>query len=167
MEGERPAARGAETPMLSKASGFQTREDGKAYKNEAPLGSTAVAAAAASDEDKATWITDLSKLRAAEVTLDLSQMIDLDADGTAEGFACITGGRGNPCYVIDTVGEQVRYYTTTIQWQPGQAEIPQYFSTGKGSYIMHSPEGAVTGRGSGIIRLVRFDGGGYATETIQ
>ena len=167
MEGERPSPQGAEVPMLSKAAGFQTRDDSKLFKNEPPVGSTPTAKMAASPEDLTAWSTAFTALRGAPVTIDLSQMIDLDADGVAEGFACITGGRGSPCHVIDAVGEELRFYTTTIQWTPGNPEFPQYFSTDKGSYITHSPENAITNRGGGIIRLVRFNGSGFITETIQ
>lgn len=166
-EGTRPAARGAEVAMLNKASGFQANEDGKTFKNAPPVGSTPIAVAAASAEDLTAWSTALSALRAAPVTIDLSQMLDLNGDNTAEGFICVSGGQGNPCYVVDVVGEETRYYTTTVQWSAGQAEMPQYFSTETGSYISHSPAGATTNRGTGIIRLVRFDGSGYATEAIQ
>lgn len=166
-EGTRPAARGAEVVMLNKASGFQTSDDGKLFKNEPPVGSTPVAAAAATPEDLTAWSTALTALRAAPVTVDLSQMLDLDGDTVAEGFICVTGGRGNPCYVVDLVGEETRFYTTTLQWSAGDTEMPQYFSTEAGSYISHSPSGATTNRGTGIIRLIRFDGSGYATEAIQ
>jgi len=167
MEGERPAARGAEVPVLSKASGFQLREDSKAYKNEPPLGSTVVATAAASAEDLASWTAGLTAIRGGATTIDLSQMLDLNADGAMEGFVCVTGGLGSPCYVIDTVGEEVRYYTTTIQWTAGSTEPPQFFSTEKGAYVTHSPKDSISSRGNGIIRLIRFDGSGYATEMIQ
>ncbi len=166
-EGTRPAPRGAEVAMLSKASGFQTRDDGKLFKNEPPVGSTPIATAPASAEDLAAWTAALSAIRGAPATIDLSQMLDLDGDGATEGFLCMTGGRGNPCYVVDVVGEETRFYTTTLQWTAGDPELPQYFSTETGTYISHSPEGSATNRGTGIIRLVRFDGSGYATEAIQ
>lgn len=167
MEAERPAARGAEVAMLSKASGFQLREDGKTYTNAAPLGSTAIAPAAASAEDLARWASGLTGIRGGATTVDFSQMADLDGDGAAEGFACVTGGMGSPCYVIDTVGETERFYATTIQWTAGNPELPQFFSTDKGTYVAHSPADSVNNRGAGVIRLVRFDGTGYATESIQ
>lgn len=167
MEGERPAARAAEVPMLSKASGFQLREDGKTFKNEPPLGSTAVATAAASAADLASWTTAISAVRGSTATIGLSQMIDLNADGVAEGFACVTGGMGSPCYVIETVGEVARFYSTTLQWNAESAELPQFFATDKGTYITHSQKESTNNRGGGIIRLVRFDGSGYATESIQ
>ena len=167
MEAKRPEARGAEVPMLSKSSGFQLREDSKAYKNEPPLGSTAIASAAASAEDLAGWTAGLTAIRGGATTIDLSQMLDLNADGVAEGFVCVTGGLGSPCYIVDKVGEETRFYTTTIQWTAGNPELPQFFSTDKGSYITHSPKDSISTRGNGIIRIVRFDGSGYATESIQ
>ena len=125
------------------------------------------ATAAASAADLASWTTAISAVRGSTATIGLSQMIDLNADGVAEGFACVTGGMGSPCYVIETVGEVARFYSTTLQWNAESAELPQFFATDKGTYIAHSPKESTNNRGGGIIRLVRFDGSGYATESIQ
>lgn len=167
LEGTRTAPRGTAVPALSVASGFMNREGTKLFRNEPPVGSTPVPAAALSAEELAAWGATFAEMRGTEISVDLTQMINLDSDEALEGFVCIAGGRGNPCYIVDQVGTETRFYSTTIQWFTGDAEPPQFFSVENNGYIMHSPELATTNRGNGIIRIVRFDGSGYTTEAIQ
>ena len=168
LEGTSPAPRGTAAPALSKNAGWESRGEGLGFANTPPVGSTPIATAEVAAEELARWTDTLTKLRGAPVTVEHARAADLDGDQQPEGLVCVVGGRGNPCYIVDDVDGQTRYYSTALQWAKGDpADAPQVFSTSKGTYIMHSPAGSVTSKGGGIVRVVRFDGSGYTTDIIQ
>ncbi|MEL6343826.1 MAG: hypothetical protein AAFV53_11885 [Myxococcota bacterium] len=171
MEATRPEKRGEASPPLTRNSGWKARGDlAEGYQNALPEGAKPLEAKDLDAQAVTKLKAELKALRDSAITVHLAKTVNLDADESLETFACITGGMGAPCVIIDQVGEERRVYSANMAY-PGKdadaaAEAPLFFSTETGHYAMFSPKGSVNEKGQGVITVVRFNGNAFVTDAV-
>lgn len=158
LEAEKPAQIGK--PFQPAPTGaFVKNDDGSGYKDVIPNGSSALDAEVMAGDALAPYKADIEKMFKSGVEIVYAAEVDIDDDGATEGFFCIPGGRieAGICLIADDVDGELRYYTGNMNVS-SKGPKPRFFSTNGASYAMLAGDKAT---------VIRFDGSGYTTTTIQ
>ena len=167
LEAAPPVATGA-APALSKSSGWIAREGAPGFQNAIPQGATALTATEPAPEAVAAWSTALAKLREGGAAVKLARSANLDQDEALETLLCVSGGISAPCYIIDKVGEEERFYVTNLPWDGSDsANPPLFFQVGQDAYVMYSEPAPKDSDKPGRLSVVRSTGAGFITDTFR
>lgn len=154
-------------PPLPKTTGWKRNPDGKPIA-AMPEGAAAVDASPPDPKIAAEWTRTIVAVHGKGTQVTGIHAADLDGDGTAEGFACATGGTGDStCYAIDPTPTGPRLESLGFSAPPSGGD-PIFFQLEGHTYAIVSGVPHRLRKVTGpAVEVIRFDGTGYRAEPVE